>query len=470
MTVINLAQSNEKIPLKAERDHLTPEKIDEKIKIQIERLTEENSSIWTSPDHNRREYVHGFFQYPAMMVPIVQKRIINIIQAAKPEIKNVIDPFMGSATSLVACMEYGLNCYGQDTNPLAVLLGETKTGPYYVNEIKEKQESLLVSIQNDVNTKIEANFAGLNKWFKPSVALELSKIVRAIRSESNLAIRRFYWVNLAEIVRITSNDRTSTFKLHVRPVEEIEARQCSPIKEFRTHIRKSIEDLELYRDLLQSVNRLSKSAYRGTKKMSLQDSSKRIVTPNGQNNFFDLLVTSPPYGDNKTTVTYGQYSYLPLQWMDLEDIDPAANRDLLSTTMEIDTRSLGGRIKKLSEHQLNSLYIKSPTFKLVYNKLLLTSTDRVNKVMVFIQDLFNVVEQIFYVMKPNSYQVWTIGNRSVGGVEIPNNQILKEFMAHMGCKLIAQVEREIINKRMAKRNSDSVLMNVEDILIFRKIG
>lgn len=84
---------------------ITPEKTDVLIKESIEKLTSENSTIWTSPDHSRREYVHSFFQYPAMMVPIVQKRIIDIIKQAKPETQKVIDPFMGSATSLVACIK-----------------------------------------------------------------------------------------------------------------------------------------------------------------------------------------------------------------------------------------------------------------------------------------------------------------------------------------------------------------------------
>ncbi|XZJ61947.1 hypothetical protein ACSXEL_17120 (plasmid) [Clostridium perfringens] len=35
-------------------------------------------------------------------------------------------------------------------------------------------------------------------------------------------------------------------------------------------------------------------------------------------NSFDLLITSPPYGDSKTTVAYGQFSRLSLQWLNLE--------------------------------------------------------------------------------------------------------------------------------------------------------
>ena len=470
MNSLNIVKSqivNDKINFKKV---ISPEKVDEIIKFQIDQVTSENSSIWTSPEHNRREYVHSFFQYPAMMVPVVQKHIIDIIKKANPQILNVVDPFMGSATSLVACMQNGLNCYGQDINPLAVLIAEARTGPYYVTAVKSKIKTLSDNILNDTSNEIEAKFNGIYKWFQLQAAIELSKIVRAIRKENRLAIRRFYWVNLAETIRLTSNDRTSTFKLHARPKKEISLRKLSPIKLFNEHLNKSIEDLELYRDLLAEVGQLSKDAYKSEIQLYLQDSSKKINTPKDQNSFFDLLVTSPPYGDNKTTVTYGQHSYLPLQWIDLSDIDKKANRDFLKSTLEIDSRSLGGKLRRLSKEEISSLCAKSPSFKIVYEKLLTTTSERVNKVLVFVQDLYNVIEQIFKVMKPNSYQVWTIGNRTVGGIEIPNNLILKELIYAKGGVLITQVEREIINKRMAKRNSSSSLMNIEDILIFRKIG
>ena len=36
---------------------------------------------------------------------------------------------------------------------------------------------------------------------------------------------------------------------------------------------------------------------------------------NLKNESIDLVITSPPYGDNQTTVTYGQYSTLPMYWI-----------------------------------------------------------------------------------------------------------------------------------------------------------
>jgi hypothetical protein len=449
---------------------LPPQIVDKQICDEIDLLTQADNTFWSSPDHDRSEYLHSFFQYPAMMVPIVQRKLIEIIIRNKPSVKEVLDPYMGSGTSLVACMENGLNCYGQDINPLAILVTRTRTGPYYVKAIKERKETFFSRFEKDKSNKIEVNFEGLKKWFKDSVAVELSKIVRAIRKETRPAIRRFYWVILAEVVRLASNDRTSTFKLHIRKAKEIEERNISPIELFKDHFESCIEDLNWYSDLLLDANKLSKGAYIGEVTLKLCDSKQIIYTPTGKSNFFDLLVTSPPYGDNKTTVTYGQHSYLPLQWIDLNDIHELATSDFLKTTSEIDSRGLGGRLKQLEEDKLKILFEQSSSFNITYNQLKAKSPDKLKKVVSFIYDLYLSIISIHSSLKINSYQIWTVGNRNVGGIEIPNDKIIKELIENQGSILIKRISREILNRRMATRNKDASLMTFEDILIFRKVG
>jgi hypothetical protein len=458
-----------KFPNSGSKAILLPEVIDKLISNEIRILTEADNSFWSSPDHDRNEYLHCFFQYPAMMVPVVQRKLIEIIVRNKPSISNVIDPYMGSGTSLVACMENGLDCYGQDVNPLAILLSRTRTGPYYVKAIKDRKVDFFEIIDNDSSNKIEAKFKGLDKWFKPSVAIELSRIVRAIRKENQSAIRKFYWVILAEVVRINSNDRTSTFKLHIRTEEDRNSRNLSSIQLFKEHFEACVNDLNWYADLLNKAKVLSKGAYIGNVNLKLADSKKAVYTPTGKGNFFDLLVTSPPYGDNKTTVTYGQHSYLPLQWINLNDIHELASEDFLKTTSEIDSRGLGGKLQKLESEKLEVLFNQSEAFQKTYDALKQKAPDKLKKVVSFIYDLYISIVNIHASLKINAYQIWTVGNRNVGGMEIPNDKIIEELVRSQGAILVTQIEREILNKRMAYRNKDAELMIYEDILIFRKV-
>lgn len=171
---------------------LLPVATDKCIVEEVESLTKADNKFWSSPEHNRSAYLHCFFQYPAMMVPIVQRKLIEIILKHNPSISNVIDPYMGSGTSLVTCMENGLNCFGQDINPLAFLVTDTRTGPYQISAIKNRKDELFDCIIKDQSNNIEVDFKGRDKWFKPEVSIELSKIVRSIRKEKNKIIRRFY--------------------------------------------------------------------------------------------------------------------------------------------------------------------------------------------------------------------------------------------------------------------------------------
>jgi hypothetical protein len=430
----------------------------------------ENHQIWSSPDHDRSQYVHSFFQYPAMMVPVVQKRIIEIIVKAKGNVTSVLDSFMGSGTSLVAGMEMGLDCYGQDINPLAVLVSKTRTGPFYFKAIEERREALFNQIEQDEDTTIEADFKGIYKWFTPLVAAELSKIVRSIRAEGNLTIRRFYWVILAETIRLTSNDRTSTFKLHARPLSEIAARTVSATDVFKKHFVNSLEDLREHALQLEKADKVKNGAYIGKVELNLLSSKEHIITANDEIGFFDLHVTSPPYGDNKTTVTYGQSSYLPLQWIDLQDIDKHADESFLATTSQIDTFGLGGVIVKFTQEELQILFDASPRLEEIYQQIYRIDPKRAQKVVVFFHDIYQTIQNIHIAMKVNGYQVWTVGNRTVAGVNIPNNVIMADFIRSQGSILIKTINREILNRRMAARNSQANLMTFEDILIFRKIG
>lgn len=455
------------IPVKEKE--LSPEQIDQLLLKEIEQATSEDSDVWTCPDSNRREYCHSFFQYPAMMVPAVQKRLIDIVSSVAKNTQNMIDPMMGSATTLVASMENGLNCYGQDINPLAILISKVRTGPFKVEKAKKQAISLLERIDSDDSDKVAVRFKGLNKWFKPKAQKQLSKIVRGIRGEKDVFIRRVFWVVLAETVRVSSNDRTSTFKLHIRPIEEINKRNFSLIDVFTLHLDKTLEDYEAHKNLLAKSGQLQNETYSGEVHIRLANSKLGIYSPCGVE-FYDLLVTSPPYGDNKTTVTYGQHSYLPLQWIDLIDIDDQVNKDFLRTTMEIDSRSLGGKLSGIDQEKINQLCVDSSAFFETRKAIGKVDVSLVKKVDAFLIDLNQTIENIFAVMKPNSYQIWTIGNRCVGGIEVPNVTIVKELIEKNQGKLVATVERDIIRKRMAKRNSTSSLMNTEDILIFRKVG
>ena len=432
------------------------------IRQQLKALQENKTLDGEGAD--RSENLHRLFMYPAMMVPATQYVVIQAVADTLPQGAWVMDPFMGSGTSLMSCMEFGFNVYGQDINPFAVMLTQAKVEEYDIVLLKAVCQEVVNQIFQDADETVDVSFTNIDKWFNKDVQIDLSRIRRAIQSVEQQPIRRFLWVIMSEVIRTGSNDRTSTFKLHRRSEEDIEKRNVNVTKEFSTLVLRGIEDIEVYwnKVVLENQGRnvdleVEKDIQWGNTKDGVMSKVK-----------FDLLVSSPPYGDNHTTVTYGQTSYLPLQWIDPKDL--SCPFDYVKTTQEIDRQSLGGKInRKNLLATIGTVYGHTPTLSFFFENVPDEERNKYYKTLSFISDFDASLDKIVASMKDDAFYIWTIGNRFVGGREIPNDQILIELMESRGIMLFERAERQILNKKQARKNSCSQTMEKEHILIFRKI-
>ena len=430
-----------------------------------------SDQFWASTDRNPRDGVHGYFCYPAMMVPAILRELIGDLCRLQPSISNVVDPFVGAGTTMTASMQLGVDFTGQDINPLAVLISRTKAGPYFERALRKKASCLLQRIDLDRGQRVDVRFSGLDKWFRAGIQVELSRIRRAIRLEEALWARRFFWVALAETVRLTSNSRTSTYKLHARPCDEIESRSLSAVETFSDILRRNLKDFAAFKDFLGEAGHLRRGRYAGEVSLRLADSVQTAVPPIRGAKGLDLLVTSPPYGDNISTVPYGQHSYLPLQWIDLADIDTrAVAGKWLRTTQEIDRRSLGGTAPQDLDDATRRLCESSQGFAATVRALREKPADRLRRVVVYTSALSTALAPILNALRPNAYMIWVVGNRHVGGVEIPTSDILVELMERQGARLVTRATRSIAFRRMAARNGICTAIRKEHVLVFRKVA
>jgi len=424
---------------------------------------------WSFRGRAARGHTHGYLQYPAMMVPGMQGALIRALLEVVPSIRDVLDPFMGSGTVMAEAMLQGLGFAGQDINPLSVLLCRAKAGPFDAAALRGKATRLEARIARDCGSAIEADFPGLDRWFGPDAARALSRIRRAVRGEPDLWARRFFWVALAETVRLTGNARTSTFKLHIRPAAELEARATDPLGTFRAVTGRNLGYLGAHRDALAALGLLGPgSRYRGRLATALADSAAGVWAGAGRGRH-DLLVTSPPYGDNGTTVPYGQHAYLPLQWIDLADIDPSLDRSCLATTKAIDARSLGGPRPRDAGGPARVAAL-SPSFARTMAALDREKPDRGRRVAAFYADLLPAVDLALAALRPGAYMIWTVGNRRVADLPVPMDRILGELLVARGAVLVSAFGRAIPSKRMATRNGIAATMRAETVLVARAPG
>jgi hypothetical protein len=435
------------------------------LKNMLNSLSSENEDYWSFAGKTDQEHAHLYLHYPAMMVPELLGQLIRTLKTNVPEGKTVFDPYLGSGTTMTESMLEGLDFIGNDINPLAYLLCKVKSGPLFHCSLKEKAEKLLHRLRAHSSKRADIAFKGLEKWFRTEIAADLSQIRRAIMAEDSRWARRFFWICLAETVRLTSNSRTSTFKLHVRPTDEILNRVVETKLVFKKVLKRNIEQLTSVHGVLKNRNLLSKDTYSKFVSLYIGDSSYNVA--NGYEQLADFLITSPPYGDNRTTVPYGQFSYLPLQWIPLSDIHPRLDASFLSTTCNIDTRSLGGITKNALQNHV-SIREKSPSLSEIVDELKKRQIKLAKRVAAFYVDFDRSLDAILQRLKPNSYMIWIVGNRRVGGLRIPFNNILVELLEARGALHLLTIDRRIPSKRMAIRNDTTETMRNEKILIMRK--
>ncbi|HAS6038058.1 TPA: site-specific DNA-methyltransferase [Vibrio vulnificus] len=429
-------------------------------KIKTYSLTDD--TYWSFKGRSTRQHFHALIQYPAMMVPEMQGELIDAIQSVDQNVKTVFDPFVGSGTTLGESMIRGLDFVGHDINPLAILACEVKSGPLYTSKLQEKIERLLNTIKDSNPTEVALSFRGIDKWFLPEVQLELSAIYLAIKSEPSKWARKIFWLALSNTVRSTCNSRSSTYKLHIKSEEQIE-KIGSPKQIFEKNILKSFENIKSQKTLLIEKGYFVRSKSVSKVKIRNVDAKTRKTSKKK----YDLLISSPPYGDNATTVTYGQFSYLPLQWIDLKDINETIDESLLEMQNKIDSSSLGGSLKESTE-KLSLLGDRSSSLLSCVNQIDKVNPDNTKKLISFIYDLDLSLRNAVNELRENAYMIWTLGNRRISNIEVPLDKIMRELLESLECKFVYQLERDIPSKRMASRNKVASTMGKETVLIMRR--
>lgn len=434
---------------------------DEELRQRLYSLSIEDNGYWSFKGKSNREYSHGLFQYPAMMVPQLVRSLLTEILTVHHDIKTISDPFMGSGTVLTESKLKGLNFFGTDINPLAVLLCKIKNSPYEIEELQHKTLELKESIKKETPS-IDVNFHNIDKWFRKDVQVGLSILRNSIKKENCLWVRRFFWVALAETVRNNSNSRTSTFKLHTRTAEDIGSKTFNPIAFFIKTLERNIMLYKYEKEYLANLKFLYNGIYASSVNVYLQDI--KLYNHSSKSN---LIITSPPYGDNATTVPYGQYSYLPLQWIDLSDIDESIPNEILSTTRVIDFHSIGGSLANATNDYKQACE-RSPSLANYSDRIKSSPKDRLNRVAAFFRDFNLCIPNILNTLDDSGLMVWVLGNRKVGGERVPFDNILIELLESYNAGLICKLVRTIPSKRMAIKNSVSKTMTKESIVVLRK--
>jgi hypothetical protein len=421
----------------------------------LRRRTEVDPDFWDFSAVHGRSGGHGYFQYPAMMVPELQRALLEDLLRADPNVSVVYDPFMGSGTVMLEAHYLGLSFVGTDINPMAVLLSHVKASPP-ASDVAEDAGVRVLAAARATSSEWQRDFTHRDKWFKHSVASGLSGLHTAIAHEPDQEVRRFLWVCLAETVRFVSNSRLSTFKLHKYPDDVLDSRDLDPIKQFATVLDDNIEGIREHEAVVPA----------SPGEISLYCADVLGEVPHDV--LADVIMTSPPYGDNHTTVPYGQYSYLPLQWIAQSDLVGAVDSTAIARPGALDTLSLGGR-RYVSARPLSPTLARDvPSLALWLGKRSQVNSTT-QKVVTFVEDYQKALRSADSRLKSRGFIFLTLGERRVAKADVPLVAFTREILEGLGYSHVLSIDRVLPSrKRMANRNSAGNTMATETILVMQK--
>ena len=465
----------------------------------IEELRKLPLDYWDFKDDDTKEYTHGLHNYPAVMVCPISRNIINLVRGIQP-VTALLDPFSGSGTVVVEGMINGVPMVaGNDINPLALLLTKVKATPLDCKKLKkeadkvkkgivetvEKNKTLLEEVDDYIANELGLDISGrkgwgdsapqylkqfcsekglaieipdfknIGYWFRPRVILELAIEKAAIEKVTDTDIRDFIFVAMSESIRLVSNRRNGEFKMFRMPAPKVLDFRPDVYGEFEKILTRNIEKMEEF------VAKLNKN---GTIPQVSIFRNSACTLEDVPDDTYDLIVTSPPYGDSRTTVAYGEYSRLSLQWINLDNLTE-------KEIMGVDKSLMGGK-KYRNGFELN---LKSETLRAALDKIKDEDLERAGDVYSFYEDLDAAIKSSAQKTKKGGYHFWVVGNRTVKNILLQTDVIISELAEQYGLETVYTIDRNIPNKVMPSLNSPTnesgktvTTMTMEHIVVLRK--
>jgi hypothetical protein len=361
-------------------------------------------------------------KYPATMLPQIGIEILRELGINKG---NMLDPYCGSGSSFTAGLECGIqDMTGFDINPLAVLIAKAKFTKVGMSVLREYQQWLRASVddlatdESRLYTIPKPKFTNVDYWFSETVLLRLAAIKCFIDLIEDEDLKRLFLIAFSETARACSYVRNNEFKLYRMKPEDM--------AEFKPDV------FGMYFDTLNRVIQIYEQYYL-PKLNTRQKITIDYKSFKPDKATYDVVLTSPPYGDSKTTVAYGQFSLFANEWLGI------------AHARRIDAMLMGGRSARfMCDHGLIADYVK---------QISRDSLKRALEVSAFYDDLQASIYQVADAVKPGGIVIYVVGNRRVKNVQLPTDQFIAEKFEEKGMRHVFTYERQLSNKVMPSKNS-----------------
>ncbi|WP_084605114.1 DNA methyltransferase [Desulfonatronum thioautotrophicum] len=405
-------------------------------------------------NQNSRYASHNFHSFPAKFPPQLPRLFVSELTAPGDI---VLDPMMGSGTTLLEAFLLGRRPVGFDVDPLALLLAKTKMtsldkdriaklGRKIVDQALQAVAIQSTELEEELNQRWdEKSKEFLEYWFAPSSRIELLALVREIEKISEKDVRDFFELAFSAIIITKSGGVSLALDLgHTRPhrakvvidqtgqlvawsnasdalsvrSKKLVKRLRSPIDEFAKRTAQNLKGLQSCRPGQVRLSLFGRSTL--PKKQDFRRIDPLIEHGNAQSlpleaNSVDLIVTSPPYASN--AIDYMRAHKFSLVWFGHS----------ISELGHLRKGYIG------SEATTGFAFENLPTGTArVVEKM--SEADRRKGVVLhrYYSEMSRVIREFFRVLKPGKSAIVVVGNSIIRGQDTMIPECLSEIGQSFG--------------------------------------
>lgn len=358
-----------------------------------------------------------FHPFPARMPLNVAAHVVRGLSAADSV---VLDPMMGSGTTLVAAREAGRFAVGFDRDPLAVLVSRCASNTFRRLSLVGQSERILAranvfnrtkspTLNHALSLLPREDSAFVQYWFSDRARRQLLALSWAIDEEPPGPDRDFARVVFSSL--IIAKSAGASYALDIsrsRPHKRLDKPIVLPFDAWTRRTQTAIARLPFLDATDDAAPRVGEGDAR---KLPIEESTA------------DLVLTSPPY---LNAVDYLRAHKFSLVWMGhrLDEL-----RDLRTTQIGTERGMWQpDGLPDAMEARLDSLVFEARRRAMVRR---------------YLSDLNQVLAEIKRVLRPGGLAVLVVGPSIVGPNTLDAGDVLVDLASHLGLQCIGSVTRPI---------------------------
>ena len=384
--------------------------------------------------------IHKVHVYPAKFPSLIAQRSFLYAKKHDMYLNRVADIFCGCGTVAIEARMAGIDFWGCDLNPVAVLLAQAKTSIYDSDRVESIGEQIVEEYrEREVLDSYPLANDRLKYWFVPdqyNKLFHLKVIIDEIITEEKY--HTLFLCVFSSILKSTSKWLTKSIKPQVDPLKPIH----DVLETFQSQ-------LEVFLKAIKETN------YCSTAKVKVERANVLNIN---KRDYVDMIITSPPY---VTSYEYADLHQLSSLWLGFTDDYTKLRADSIGSLYNA-PKSQEGNLTKTAKCIVDSF----------------NNNSKGRAISRYYSQMFFVINKCFQLLRENGRCVFVIGDTEYKNIKIENARCLAESLLENGFEIELITKRRIGNKflpshrdsigRFSSNSDDRKIYSQEYIIIGRK--